>query len=108
MKHVSQLLTAAVLFSLSHCVAGAPALAVSAQHATDRRGPGLCAPWPVHRQWLAARFKEHPVASGQIGPGRFFRLTANRVSGRWTLLVLDAVGRSCVSGAGTGFRADRR
>jgi len=68
--------------------------------------PAICSSFKSHRKFLAARYGEHPVFSGDAAPGVQMRLFANATTGSWTMLLVRNNGFSCVRGAGKRFRHD--
>lgn len=68
--------------------------------------PAICSSFKSHRKFLAARYGEHPVFSGEAAPGVQMRLFANATTGSWTMLLVRNNGFSCVRGAGKRFRHD--
>lgn len=68
--------------------------------------PAICSSFKSHRRFLAARYGEHPVFSGEAAPGIQMRLFANTTTGSWTMLLVRTNGYSCVRGAGKNFRHD--
>ena len=68
--------------------------------------PAICSSFKSHRQFLASRYGEHPVFSGEAAPGIQMRLFANVATGSWTMLLVRSNGFSCVRGAGKRFRHD--
>jgi hypothetical protein len=95
LKTTHPILTGAIL------AASGPALALAETPAgAGVETPALCAPYRAHESYLAARFGEHPVFTGQIEGGLVLRIMANSASGTWTMLVVRADGTACVRAAG--------
>ncbi len=58
-------------------------------------------------EWLAANFREAPVALGVTGGGDLVEVMASQDGQTWTIVVTSARGRSCLLAAGEGWRVAR-
>ena len=85
--------------------AAAGALAETPSHDAAATPP-LCAAYEAHAGYLARRYGEFPVFTGQIDDGLVVRVFANGRSGSWTLLVIRADGLACVQASGEGGRRE--
>lgn len=94
-KIATLVLAAASLAAGSAALAEAPARDAAA-------GPGSCASYEAHAGYLAHRYGEFPIFTGQMDDGMVFRIFANGRSGSWTMLVIRANGVTCVHAAGEG------
>lgn len=68
--------------------------------------PALCATYEIHARYLASRYGESPLFTGQAGAGITLQIFLNRATGSWTALLVRADGFSCVTGMGENGRQD--
>lgn len=54
--------------------------------------------------WLAASYQEAPVAAGVSVAGDLVEVVASADGATWTILVTSPRGRTCMLGAGEGWR----
>jgi hypothetical protein len=93
---------AAFLFAAALPAAAGPAFA-DAPGQYSAESPAMCASYAAHEKYLAQRYGEFPVFTGQLQDGVVFRLFANGKSGSWTMLLIRAAdGVACVQGSGEG------
>jgi hypothetical protein len=95
MSRIAASLFAAILLGATGAAAEGPAREAAA-------GPALCASYETHAAYLAGRYGEFPVFTGQMDDGLVFRVFANGRSGSWTMLLIRADGLACVQAAGEG------
>ena len=55
--------------------------------------------------WLAATYRESPIALGVDSRGRLIEVIAAADGSTWTIVVTSPRGRSCMVAAGEGWRA---
>lgn len=67
-----------------------------------------CGPRAQVLAWLAASYREAPVAAGVSGQGALVEVLASPDGATWTILVTAPTGRTCVVGAGEGWRVLER
>lgn len=67
-----------------------------------------CGPRAQVLAWLAANYQEAPVAAGLSGRGALVEVLASPDGTTWTILVTAPGGRTCVVGAGEGWRMIER
>ncbi len=58
--------------------------------------------------WLAAKYKETPVALGVNREGGLVEVLSSDKGDTWTIIVTSPVGLSCVVAVGEGWRAGPR
>ncbi len=66
-----------------------------------------CGPRAMMLEWLAANFRETPVALGVTGGGDLVEVMASQDGQTWTIVVTSARGRTCLLAAGEGWRVAR-
>ncbi len=94
-------------FALAATVLAAASGASAETPAREAAGtPALCASYQAHAAYLAARYGEFPIFTGQVEDGVVMRLFANGRSGSWTMLVIRADGLACVQAAGESGERD--
>ena len=58
--------------------------------------------------WLAANFKEVPVAIGVNGKGHLLEVLSSQHGHTWTIIVTSPGGVSCIVSAGEGWRTQQQ
>lgn len=66
-----------------------------------------CAPRAVMIEWLAANFREAPIALGVTVGGDLVEVLTSRDGRTWTIVVTSTRGRTCLMAAGEGWRVNR-
>jgi hypothetical protein len=56
-------------------------------------------------KWLAANYKEAPIASGVSSKGSLIEVLSTRDGDTWTVIVTSPDGTSCLIASGQGWRA---
>ena len=57
--------------------------------------------------WLAANFREIPIALGVTGGGDLVEILTSPTGNTWTIIVTNPRGRTCLLAAGEGWRVAR-
>jgi hypothetical protein len=59
-------------------------------------------------EWLAAKYKETPVATGVANTGGLVEVLSTGEGKTWTIIVTMPQGKSCIVAAGEGWRIKQR
>ena len=81
-----------------------PALEAPTAIAAPTLAQPACGPRAIMLDWLAANFREAPVALGVTTMGYLMELVTSPDGDTWTLMVTNPRGLSCLLAAGENWR----